>query len=519
MSDNNTPHSPAPTVVASRRKPAMLAVAGTALLVGLVWGGWHWLTQRHHEATDNAYVQAPVVQITPQVGGTVLAVLADDTDIVKAGQPLVRLDPADAKLALERAEAQLAQTVREVRTLYTNNGALAANIRLREAEVVRMQADVARAQDDVARRQPLMASGAVGGEEMKHAESTLTAAKSALASAQSALAAAREQAASNEALTSGTSVDKHPNVERAAAAVREAWLAVRRTDLPAPVTGQVAKRTVQVGQRVAPGTPLMSVIPLDQVWVEANFKEVQLRNIRIGQPVTADGRRLRQARSNTRARVAGLGRRYRRRFRTAAGAERHRQLDQGGCSACRCASRWTRRNWPRTPLRVGLSMEATVDVGATRKARLRVSRCADRAASAVQHDGVYSAMDKDANADKCVQDHFQQCRRSAPQGTRTVSMPQPPRPSKWPRPAAKPNPVPALVSTSLYAAPAAVRVRPACPRDTIALSAGDLHECVWIRRSPTCPCRRSPATWASARTQGTWVITSASVWPTPSRCR
>jgi membrane fusion protein (multidrug efflux system) len=361
MSDNH-PNSPAPAVSADKRKPALLAVAGVALLVGLGWGGWWMLTQRHHESTDNAYVQAPVVQITPQVGGTVLAVLVDDTDIVKAGQPLVRLDPSDARLALERAEAQLAQTVREVRTLYANNGALAANVRLREAEVVRMQADAARAQDDVQRRLPLVASGAVGGEEMKHSEAVLAAAKSALTGAQAALAAAREQAASNEALTAGTSVEKHPSVERAAAAVREAYLALQRTELPAPVTGQVAKRTVQVGQRVAPGAPLMSVIPLEQVWVEANFKEVQLRQMRIGQPVrlTAD---LYGGKVEYDGRVAGLG------------------AGTGAAFALLPAQNAT-GNWIKVvqrvpvrveldakqlaehPLRVGLSIEARVDVSA-----------------------------------------------------------------------------------------------------------------------------------------------------------
>ena len=133
------------------------ALAVTALVaVGAIGYGVYWaLVLRHHESTDNAYVQAPMVQITPQVAGTVLAVLVDDTDVVKVGQPLVRLDPADARLALERAESQLAQTVREVRTLYANNAALDATIKLREAEVARMQADVARANDDVARRRPL----------------------------------------------------------------------------------------------------------------------------------------------------------------------------------------------------------------------------------------------------------------------------------------------------------------------------------------------------------------------------
>jgi len=352
--------APAPAVPASRRKPALLAVAGATLVAGLAYGIYWGVALRHFEATDNAYVQAPVVQITPQVGGTVLAVMADDTDLVKAGAPLVRLDPSDAKLALERAEAQLAQTVREVRTLYANNGALGATIHLREAEVARMQAEVARANDDVLRRRPLAATGAVGGEEMKHAEATLDSAKSALAGAQSALAAAREQAASNQALTDGTSVDKHPNVERAAAAVREAWLALQRTELPAPVNGQVAKRSVQVGQRVAAGTPLMTVIPLEQVWVEANFKEVQLRQMRLGQPVrlTAD---LYGGKVEYDGRVAGLG----------AGTGAAFAL----LPAQNATGNWIKvvqrvpvrveldaRQLAAHPLRVGLSMEATVDV-------------------------------------------------------------------------------------------------------------------------------------------------------------
>ncbi|MBX3607814.1 MAG: HlyD family efflux transporter periplasmic adaptor subunit [Piscinibacter sp.] len=357
---NHTAPAAAPAVSPARRRPALIAVAAATLLAGLAYGTYWAVVLRHHESTDNAYVQAPVVQITPQVSGTVLAVLADDTDLVKAGAPLVRLDPSDAKVALERAEAQLAQTVREVRTLYANNGALAATIGLREAEVERMQAEVARASDDVQRRRPLALTGAVGGEEMKHAESTLAGARSALAAAQAALAAAREQAASNRALTEGTSVEKHPNVERAAAAVREAWLTLQRMELPAPVNGQVAKRSVQVGQRVAAGTPLMTVIPLDQVWVEANFKEVQLRQMRIGQPVrlTAD---LYGSKVEYDGRVAGLG------------------AGTGAAFALLPAQNAT-GNWIKVvqrvpvrveldakqlaehPLRVGLSMEATVDV-------------------------------------------------------------------------------------------------------------------------------------------------------------
>jgi membrane fusion protein (multidrug efflux system) len=363
----------------SKRKPALIAVSTLVLAAALGYGAYWALVLRHHESTDNAYVQAPMVQITPQVAGTVLAVLVDDTDVVKVGQPLVRLDPPDARLTLERAESQLAQTVREVRTLYANNAALDATIKLREAEVARMQAEVARANDDVARRKPLTATGAVAGEEMHHAEATLAAANSALAGARSALAAAQEQAASNRALTEGTSVEKHPNVERAAAAVREAFLAVQRNELPAPVAGQVARRTVQVGQRITPGTPLMSVIPLDQVWVEANFKEVQLRDMRIGQPVKlkADlyGNRIEYD-----GHVAGVG------------------AGTGAAFALLPAQNAT-GNWIKVvqrvpvrieldaqqlathPLRVGLSMEATVDLHETSGAPVLSSQLPTRASS------------------------------------------------------------------------------------------------------------------------------------------
>jgi membrane fusion protein (multidrug efflux system) len=269
--------------------------------------------------------------------------------------------------------------VREVRTLYANNAALDATIKLREAEVARMQADVARANDDVTRRRPLIATGAIAREEMHHAEATLVAAQSALAGARSALAAAREQAASNRALTDGTRVEKHPSVERAAAAVREAWLHAQRNELPAPVAGQVARRTVQVGQRITPGTPLMSVIPLDQVWVEANFKEVQLRDMRIGQPVRLKAD-LYGSRVEYDGRVAGVG------------------AGTGAAFALLPAQNAT-GNWIKVvqrvpvrieldpkqlaahPLRVGLSMEATVDLHQTSGAPVLSAQPAPRASS------------------------------------------------------------------------------------------------------------------------------------------
>ena len=268
------------------RKKALSAVAAAVVLGGIAYTAYWALVLNHYESTDNAYVQGNVVQLTPQVGGTVVAINADDTDHVKAGQLLVKLDPADAQVALDQAEAQLAQTVREVRTLYANNGTLKAQIALREADLARSQSELARAQDDVTRRAPLVATGAVGREEFNHVNSQLAAARSSVAAAQSATLAAREQLVSNQTLTDGTALEQHPNVMRASARVREAYLALKRADLLAPVDGYVAKRSVQLGARVQAGAPLMSVIALNQLWVEANFKESQLRQLRIGQPVT-----------------------------------------------------------------------------------------------------------------------------------------------------------------------------------------------------------------------------------------
>jgi membrane fusion protein (multidrug efflux system) len=269
-----------------KRKKALVGVAAAVVVGGLAYGAYWALVLNHFESTDNAYVQGNVVQLTPQVGGTVVAINADDTDHVKSGQLLVKLDPADAQVALDQAEAQLAQTVREVRTLYANNSTLKAQIALREADLARAQSDMLRAQDDVARRSPLLATGAVGKEEFNHSTSALAAAKSSVAAAQSAVVAAREQLTSNQTLTDGIAVEQHPNVLRASARVREAYLALHRADLLAPVDGYVAKRSVQLGQRVQAGAPLMSVIALNDVWVEANFKESQLQNLRLGQPVT-----------------------------------------------------------------------------------------------------------------------------------------------------------------------------------------------------------------------------------------
>jgi membrane fusion protein (multidrug efflux system) len=178
--------------------------------------------------------------------------------------------------------------VRETRILFANNSTLQAQIDARAADATRAAADLAKAQDDVARRASLVQSGAVGKEEYEHSTQQLASSRSAYTAAKSALDAAREQLSSNQSQTEGTSVADHPNVQRAAAKVREAWLAVQRADVLAPVSGQVARRSVQVGQRVQAGVALMSVIPLDSAWVDANFKEGQLGRLRIGQPATLE---------------------------------------------------------------------------------------------------------------------------------------------------------------------------------------------------------------------------------------
>ncbi|MEO8936078.1 MAG: HlyD family efflux transporter periplasmic adaptor subunit [Burkholderiaceae bacterium] len=273
---------------AGKRRRLLLMIALVVVVLGIGYGVWYFLVGSHFESTDDAYVAGNVIQVTPQVAGTVIGIKADDTDIVQQGQDLVILDPSDSQVALDQAEAQLAQTVREVRTVYANNGTLSANIAMRQADTIKARSALVRAEDDFKRRSALVASGAVSKEELQHVQTELDSAKSALAAADAGVQASRERLASNQVSTDGTSVSRHPNVLRAAAKVREAYLAVERGTLPAPVTGQVAKRGVQLGQRVAPGTPLMAIVPLDQLWVDANFKEVQLRKMRIGQPVTLE---------------------------------------------------------------------------------------------------------------------------------------------------------------------------------------------------------------------------------------
>jgi len=397
MDNNNASNPPAPSpetpVASNTRRRALTGLAVVVVLAGVGWGIYEWLVASNYESTDNAYVQGNVIQITPQIGGTVMSIGADDTDFVKAGQPLVELDPSDAKVAFEQSEAALASAVRQARTLFVNNASLAAQVTLREADIVRAQSDLARAQDDLKRRQALAGNGAVSKEELNHTETAVAAAKSSLAAAQASLLAAREQLSSNQSLTDNTTVQQHPSVLAAAAKVREAYLATQRVEMPAPVDGYVAKRTVQLGQRVTAGTAMMSIVPLNQLWVDANFKEVQLRNIRIGQPVklTADlyGKKVEYD-----GHVAGLG------------------VGTGAAFALLPAQNAT-GNWIKVvqrvpvrialdpeqlkanPLRVGLSMDAEVDV---RKQDGKALADAPRESAVIQTQ-VYSKLDQGAEAE------------------------------------------------------------------------------------------------------------------------
>ncbi|HTT36267.1 MAG TPA: efflux RND transporter periplasmic adaptor subunit [Burkholderiales bacterium] len=287
-----------------RRARALLTILSLAAIAGLSTAGYWFAYGRYHESTDNAYVGGNVVQVTPQVAGTVVSINADDTQFVRQGAPLVQLDPADYQVQLSAAEAELADAVRSVRGLYANSDQARASLVASEAELQRQRYEVARAQAEAdraraeyRRREELAAQGFVSPENVQNAKAALDAAaaqldgaKAAVDQAQAAIVRSREQLRAAAGLVDNVSAQSHPRVLTAASKVKEAYLAMARSTVPAPTSGYVAKRAVQVGQRVSPGTALMAVIPAEQLWVDANFKEGQLENVRIGQPVslTAD---------------------------------------------------------------------------------------------------------------------------------------------------------------------------------------------------------------------------------------
>ncbi|RAN83017.1 EmrA/EmrK family multidrug efflux transporter periplasmic adaptor subunit [Bacillus sp. SRB_336] len=267
-----TPAAPPPRKTSRGLMLRVLAIVVLLAVIG--WALWYFLDGRWYEGTDDAYVNGNVVQITPQVPGTVVSIGADDGDLVHAGDVLVQLDPSDAEVALAGAKADLANTVRKVRGLYSSVSGAQADVAARKTAV-----DKARA--DYHRRVALAKSGAISTEELAHASDALTTAESALITAQ-------QQYQTSKVLVDDTVVASHPDVQAAAAHLRAAFLDDARATLVAPVDGYVAKRSVQVGQRVLPGAALMAVVPLHGVWVDANFKETQLTGMRIGQPVTIE---------------------------------------------------------------------------------------------------------------------------------------------------------------------------------------------------------------------------------------
>ena len=254
-----------------KRRRALVILATVAILAGVGWAAWYLLVARWHQDTDDAYVQGNVVSIVPQAMGTVVSIDADDGMRVEAGQTLVHLDPNDAQVAFDQAIANLAGTVRQVRGLYSS-------VESSQAETAARQVAVRQAREDVKRREGLVASGAVSREELAHA-------RDVLAGAEAALSASQGQLSRSRALVDATEVASQPQVQAAAAQLRQAWLNLQRMAIVAPVSGYVAKRDVQLGERVQPGAALMTIVPLEQVWVEANFKETQLTGMRIGQPV------------------------------------------------------------------------------------------------------------------------------------------------------------------------------------------------------------------------------------------
>ncbi len=329
-----------------RRQTWLVALTGALGLVAVLAALWWWLYASRYQSTDDAYVAGDLVSVMSQVSGTVVAIGADETDLVHAGQELVRLDATDARIALEDAEQQLARTVRQTHTVFDNRDQLAAVVGQRRAELDRALADFNRRKD-------LAATGAVSTEELGHARDALNAGRDALRAAEKSLAA-------SAALAGRTGVAEHPDVQAAATQVERAWLALQRTSVRAPVSGYVARRSVQLGERIAPGVPLMAVVPLERLRVDANFKEVQLKHMRIGQPasVTAD---LYGGRVRYHGRVEGLG------------------MGTGAAFALLPAQNAT-GNWIKVvqrvpvrialgarelaahPLRIGLSTRVTVDV-------------------------------------------------------------------------------------------------------------------------------------------------------------
>lgn len=288
----------------SSRKKGFMGLAAAIVVAAVGYGLWYYFVGSRYVSTDNAYSAAEVAEVTPSVTGIVQTVNVVDTQAVRQGDVLVQLDDTDARLALAQAEANLGQSRRRVSSYMATDEGLAAQVKAREADetqaqarLVAAQSDFTKAQVDLKRREALAKSGAVSGEELTNARNAMAQAESSLNVAKAAAAQATANRLStigakkaNAALTINATVETNPEVMLAKAKVEQAQVDLARTVIKAPVDGVIARRQVQVGQRVQNGERLMSVVPLHDVHVDANFKEVELRHVKIGQPVevTAD---------------------------------------------------------------------------------------------------------------------------------------------------------------------------------------------------------------------------------------
>jgi len=255
-----------------KRRFWFLVLGGVILVCAIAYGVYWLLYARYFESTDDAYVAGNVVTVTSKENATVLALHADNTQTVRQGQLLIEMDPAVASVNLQAAQANLARVVRSVRGNFSRAGS-------GQAQVNQARVALAQAQADYQRRQKAFATQSVSGEELAHA-------RDAVAAAQAALNSVQETYKQSQAPIQGTDIANNPDVLAAEAQLRAAAIVFGHMKIIAPLDGVIAQRTVQAGQQVAAGTPLMAVVPLSHVWIDANFKEVQLARMRVGQPVT-----------------------------------------------------------------------------------------------------------------------------------------------------------------------------------------------------------------------------------------
>jgi membrane fusion protein (multidrug efflux system) len=268
-----------------KRKRMLLGLAGTVKLLSLAYLAYDHYFASRFISTDNAYTAVETAQVTPAIGGIVSEVRVTDTSYVRKGDVLVVLDDIDARLALAQAEADLGRAERRVRGYVANDANLAAQLAARAADEKRAAADLERATIDLQRRENLAASGSVSGDELTKARNAYESAKASLAQARSNYSAAVGARSANAVLIENVSEDTNPEVLLARARRDQAQVNLERTVIRAPVDGVVAKRSVQVGQQIQPGTPVLAIVPMAEMHVDANFKEGQLERVRIGQPV------------------------------------------------------------------------------------------------------------------------------------------------------------------------------------------------------------------------------------------